>query len=260
MIRTPRRLWSKDFVRRAACAALAMLCIAASAGASVSDLVAFLQRAEKMSSFSKPLRADIRLSKGGTLVDQAVLFIDPHAGRLFMALKSAGWRSLMPLDWGVGKVVASDGASPAAFGADDPIPGTDLRPDDFYTIWRTDYATAFISDSTRLEKTISLYARKELPYVLFVVTFDKEKLVPLAIKYYRENMNNLVRLRRDTDFVMVGSRPRPRKIEIHDFTENSVTTVEIAWHALDAVPTGLTDDASFHKTALEWPPEPVAAR
>jgi hypothetical protein len=245
--------------RVGAAVACAVVLLPQAAAASVSDLVAFLQRAERMTTFSKPARADIRITKGGALVDTAVLFIDPTAGRQFVALKSSGWRALMPLDWASGKAV-NDGGTAAAFGADDPIPGTDLRADDFFTLWRTDYATAFISDSTRMEKTVSLYARKELPYVLFVITFDKEKLVPLTIKYYRENMNNLVRLRRDSEFVMVGSRPRPRKIEIQDFTENSKTVAEIAWHALESVPTGFTDEASFHKTAVEWPPEPVAAR
>ena len=122
-----------------------------SAAASVSDLIAFLQRAERMSTFSKPVRADVRLIKGGTLVDHAVLFIDPEAKRQFVALKSAGWRALMPLEFADGKAVAGDGGKLSSFGADDPIPGTDLRADDFFTLWRTDYATAFISDSTRMD-------------------------------------------------------------------------------------------------------------
>jgi hypothetical protein len=73
-------------------------------------------------------------------------------------------------------------------------------------------------------------------------------------------MNNLVRLRRDSEFVMVGSRPRPTQIEIRDFTENSTTVYQLTWRALDSVPAGLTQESSFDKAAIEWPTEPVAAR
>jgi len=239
------------------------LCLAAqlsTAAADSSDLAAFLERAEKMATFSGPVRADIRVLRGTELLDQAVVVIDPAAGREFLALRSSGWRALMPLNWSAGKAAPSRGGKLEGFGPDQPLPRTDLRAIDFFPFWDCDYRTAFISDSTRLEKTVTLYARKDTPYVLFVITFDKEKLVPLTLKFYKDSMNNLVRLRRDSDFVMVGSRPRPRRVDIQDFVENTSTTLELAWRALESVPSGLIDEASFPTANLDWATEPVVAR
>jgi hypothetical protein len=224
-----------------------------------SDLAAFLERAERMATFSRPVRADIKITRDGKVVDTALLVIDPNTNREFVALKSSGWRALLPIGWGQGKAMTAQGSAPVAFGVDDPLPATDLRGMEFFPFWKTDYTTAFVSDSNRLEKTVTLYAR-DVPYVLFVITFDKEKMVPVVIKYYKDNMNNLVRLRRDSDFVMVGSRPRPRHVEIRDFTENTATTFDITWHSLESVPPGLTEESSFHTTAIEWPNAPIASR
>jgi hypothetical protein len=263
-LRTARPSFTPALRRRmrllACAAAPLMACVGGErAEASGSDLAAFLERAERMAAFTRPVRADIRVVRDGAPVEHAVMIADPAAGRQFFALKSSGWRALMPLEWGNGKVVKKDGARPAAVSVDEPLPATDLRAMEFFPFWKTDYMTAFISDANRLEKTVTLYGREPAPYVLFVITFDKEKLVPLTLKYYRENMNNLVRLRRDSEFTMVGSRPRPRRIEIRDYTENSNTTLEIDWRVLDQVPAGLTTDDGFHKVALEWPAEPLAS-
>jgi hypothetical protein len=234
----------------AAGVALGLLC--SSADANTADLTAFLERTERMAAFTGAVRADIRISRGGTVVDEAVVVVDSKAARAFIAQKSSGWRALVPLGWNSG-TAAKPGAKPGPFAADEPIPGTDLRAIDFTPFWKGDYANAFISDANRLEKTITLYPAKQLPYVLFVVTFDKEKLVPLTSKFYRENMNNLVRLRRDSDFAMVGSRPRPRHVEIQDFAENTSTVLDISWQTLETVPAGLTDDTAFQKTEIAWP-------
>jgi hypothetical protein len=225
-----------------------------------SDLAAFLGRAEKMAAHNRPVRADIRMRHNSDAAEEAVLIIDPAAGRQLFAVRSSGWRALLPLAWADGKAAKSRTAEPSSHGIDEPIAGTDVRGMEFFPFWKTDYATAFISDDSRLEKTVTLYAPDEVPYVLFVITFDKSKLVPHSLKYYRDSMSNLVRLRTDSDHVMVGSRPRPRRIVIDDFTENSRTTLDLAWQVLESVPEGLTDEERFNEAAIDWPAPAVAAR
>jgi hypothetical protein len=247
-------------VRMSLWTALALTIVAHPAAVRASDLSAFLERAEQMALFPRPVRTDIKVTRDGKTVDTAVLVVDPDANRQFFALKSSGWRALLPLGWGEGKAVTAAGKAPVAVRTDDPLPDTNLRPMEFFPFWKTDYHTAFVSDSNRLEKTVTLYGREGVPYVLFVLTFDKEKLVPVVIKYYKDSMNNLVRLRRDSDFIMVGARPRPSRIEIRDFTENSTTVFDVTWRTLESVPAGLTQESSFDKAAIEWPAEPIAAR
>jgi len=240
------------------CCLIATAVVAASA--STSDLAAFLERAEKMAVHNRAVRADIKISREGVAPESAVLIIDPASKRQLFAVKSSGWRSLLPLAWADGKAVENRGGKTVRYGVDQPLAGTDFRAMEFFPFWTTDYSTAFISDDSRLEKTVTLYARESTPYKLFVLTFDKTKLVPNLIKYYRDSFNNLVRLRSDSDYVMVGSRPRPQKIVVQDFTENSRTTFELAWRLLDRVPAGLMDEGSFATADIDWGSDSFAER
>jgi hypothetical protein len=209
-----------------------------------------------MSAHNRAVRADIRLSRddaGRAYSDQAILIVDPKAGRQFFALRKSGFRSLLPLGWGAGKAIDGPQASPVTIGTDDPLGGTDLRAMEMFPFWDFDHNTSFISDDTRLEKTVTMYAPEGNAYKLFVITFDKARMVPLGIKYYQVAMNNMVRLRRNSDFTMVGSRLRPRNIAIKDFTENTSTTLHLDWKLLEAVPSGIMDEGAFHKTTLDWP-------
>jgi hypothetical protein len=241
---------------RAALASMLMtacvsLCVG-SADASSSDLAAFLERAERMATLTKPVRANITISRSDGSHGEAVLVVVPEEpAKQFMYLKSNGWKYLMPLGWGRGQVVKNGSTKPAALGPDEVIPGTDLRPMEFFAFWSKGYTTSFISDESRLEKTISLYAADAQPYSLYVVSFDKAKIVPLTIKYYRDNFTNLVRLRNNSAYKMVGGRPLPSKIVIQDYTENSTTTLELDWEVLEHVPEGLTDDKTFYEASLD---------
>lgn len=222
------------------------------AWAASGDLAAFLARAKRMSTLTRPVRANVTITRADNSTDHAILIIDPQApGRQYMNVKSSGWHSLMPLAWKPGHVVRKAAAKPETLGSDDPIAGTDVRPMEFFAPWSQNFQTAFISDETRLEKTVTLYANDDTPYSLYVVTFDKTKIVPLVTRYYRGDFTTLVRLREDSHYTMVGSRPLPQTITIHDYTENSKTSLKMDWTVLDGVPDGLMDIDKFYKTALE---------
>ncbi|MEE8311327.1 MAG: hypothetical protein V3R77_03655 [Candidatus Binatia bacterium] len=205
-----------------------------------------------MATHSSTVRADMTVELPDGTTDTAVVIIAPETQRSFVAFRSTGWRALMPLDWGEGRVVKSTGDKPVDYGVDEPLAGTDLRAIEFFPFWDGDLKTAFISDTSRNEKTVTLYASDEVPYILFVITFDKTTLVPLSTKYFRDRMSNLVRLRKDSDHVMVGSRPRPRKIEITDYSENQTTKIDLTWRTLDTVPTELLSEGTFDKATIDW--------
>jgi hypothetical protein len=230
--------------------AVALLC-AGGALAGVSDLAAFLQRAEKMAQINRTLRADVRMTRGDGSQDTAVILTDPARGAAFVAVKSDGFRALAPLDWKNGKASTKGGAV-TTLGADDPLGALGLRVADLFPAWTHDYSTAFISDETPQEKTVTIYGTKEIPYSLFVITFDKERLVPVLTKYYRERLNNLVRLRKDESYAMVGARPRPQKITITDYEDNFTTTYDVTWSEVEALPAPLFDDAGFATATVPW--------
>jgi hypothetical protein len=194
------------------------------------DLAAFLARAEKMNTANEKVEADVTIKEADGTEKKAHLTIDP-AGDGTATLESAatGWKSETPLAWKEGKATASKGASPGKITVDDPLAGSDLRGIDFFPFWKTDYTKAFTSDENTMEQTVSLYADTGRPYSLYVITFDKTKMMPRMIKYYRDSFNNLVRIRTDKDWVMVGSRPRPKEVLIKDFAGNSLRTYTFDW-------------------------------
>ena len=231
--------------------AAAFVVCAGNAPASISDLTAFIQRAEKMAQLNRSLRADVRVTRADGSHDTALVLADPTRAQAFVAVKSDGFRALAPLAWKPGKSVAK-GGKVATLGADDPLGSFGLRATDLFPAWAHDYKTAFISDETPQEKTVTIYGTKDIPYSLFVLTFDKERLVPTLIKYYRERLNNLERLRKDESYVMVGARPRPQKITITDYSSNTTTVYDVAWSEADALPAALFDDATFATAEVPW--------
>jgi len=246
--RTTRR-----FTLAAATLVLALAASTPEAEAIRSDLTAFLERTERMATHTHPVRADITITKSDGATTKAVAIVNPKEERLFYAANDGSWRALAPLEWDAkGKVSATKGAQPTGFGANDRLGDTDLRALAFFPFWsRSDYGNAFISDNSRLQKTVTLYPTKGNPYMLLVLTFDKEKMVPETIKYYSGEMNNLVRLEMQSDYKMVGARPLAQKIIVNNYEDNTTTTYAIEWTLVQSLPEALLDESTFHTASLD---------
>ncbi|HXC53552.1 MAG TPA: hypothetical protein VN634_21880 [Candidatus Limnocylindrales bacterium] len=183
-----------------------------------------------MSTANEKVEADVTIKDADGTTSKAHLVIDPAGGgTVVFEQPGTGWKSETPLAWKDGKAVTRTGAASTKLGVDEPLAGTDLRGMDFFPFWKTDYGRALTSDENTLEQTVSLYADPGRPYALYVVTFDKAKLVPHMIKYYKDTFNNLVRIRTDKDWVMVGSRPRPTKMLIQDYAAHSMRMYTFDW-------------------------------
>ncbi|MFN2428158.1 MAG: hypothetical protein ABR587_17120 [Candidatus Binatia bacterium] len=194
------------------------------------DLAAFLERAERMATVNEKVEADVTIKDSDGTTRKAHVLIDPAgSGMTIYDQADVGWHSETPLAWKDGKAVVKTGAPTGRIGIDDPLAASDLRGIDFFPFWKTDYSKAFTSDENTLEQTVSLYADEGRPYSLYVITFDKAKLMPRMIKFYKDTFSNLVRIRTDKDWVMVGSRPRPTQILIKDFAGNSLRTYDFQW-------------------------------
>lgn len=222
------------------------------ARATISDLAAFLQRAEKMAAFHRPMRADVRVTRPDRTTTTAVVIVAPERKSAFVAVRESGFRALVPLGWKDGRAIEKQGARAIDQPADAPLDGLGFRAADWFPSWAHDYTTSFISDETPHEKTVTVYGNDSVPYTLFVITFDKERMVPNYTKYYRETFNNLVRLRRDEDYIVVGARPRPRKVTITDYVENSEYVYDIEWSELSEIPAPLFDVGTFGGAAVEF--------
>ena len=194
------------------------------------DLAAFLDRAERMATINEKVEAEVTIRESDGTTRKAHVEIDPAGGGTTIFQQAdLGWKSETPLAWKDGKAVVKTGAASTRIGINDPLAASDLRGIDFFPFWKTDYGKAFTSDENTLEQTVSLFADPGRPYSLYVITFDKAKLMPRMIKFYKDTFNNLVRIRTDKDWVMVGSRPRPTQILVKDFAANSLRTYSFEW-------------------------------
>ncbi|MFN2377726.1 MAG: hypothetical protein ABR538_14425 [Candidatus Binatia bacterium] len=211
-------------------ASLLSLALAAGQPAHAGDLAAFLEAAERMSTVNEKVEADVTIREADGSETKGHVVIDPAGdGTTIFEQTTLGWKSETPLAWKSGSKVTKTGATAVPIGVDEILADTGLRGIDFFPFWKTDYGRAFTSDENTLEQTVSLYADDGRPYSLYVITFDKAKLVPRMIKFYKDTFNNLVRIRTDKNWVMVGSRPRPTEILIKDFAGNSLRTYKFEW-------------------------------
>lgn len=219
------------FLRSLPCLAAVGAAVALAASpARAGDLAAFLERAEKMATVNEKVEADVTIHEVDGSTHKAHLVLDPAGGgSMTLERPDIGWKSTTPLDWKDGKAVPKTGAASSPLGIDDPMAASDLRGIDFFPFWKTDYSKAFTSDESSVEQTVSLFADKGRPYSLYVITFDKAHLVPQMIKFYKDTFNNLVRIRTDKNWVMVGSRPRPTEILVKDFAGNTLRTYSFEW-------------------------------
>ncbi len=210
---------------------LLVTALLAAAGPCVaSDLPDFLDKAERMATASGKIEADVVVKDARGNTRNVHVAIDPAGeGKLTFEAPDIGWKSETPLAWKDGTGVRKTGAAAGPIGVDEPLGDTDLRGIDFFPWWKTDYSRAMQADETPLERTVTLYADKGRPYSLYVIGFEKERFVTRMVKYYRDNFSNLVRIRTDKDWVMVGARPQPGAILVKDFGTGSMRTYTFAW-------------------------------
>jgi hypothetical protein len=215
----------------------AALVLAVVLPAHAGDLAAFLERAEKMTTVNEKVEADITIKDADGKTTKAHLVLDPAGGGTAIYEEpETGWRSETPLDWKDGKAVRKTGGESTKIGIDEVLGTGDLRGIDFFPFWKTDYSRALTSDENTLQRTVTLYADKGRPYALYVVTFDKAKLVPHMVKYYRDTFSNLVRIRTDKEWVMVGSRPRPTGMLIQDYGNHTTRVYTFDWKVSGGAP------------------------
>jgi hypothetical protein len=118
-------------------------------------------------------------------------------------------------------------------------------PSDFIPFRASVLRTPQITSETRREVLVTGAPAAASPYVLLVYLLDRELKVPTRIQYYERTINNLVRLRRDSDFVKVAGTSRPGRSEIEDYRSGGVTTITYRWSAGASIPPDLFDPSTL---------------
>ena len=241
---------------RATVIAIVLLTLTGGAArADMENLHQYLHSVEETAQVLAALRADGEFeatSAAGTRRDQVVLLQRPPSDT-YIELRQEGTKALIPStgDQAYRFIKGASKAEPipaAAVFADSDFTREDLEP---FRMAR--FKDARISDETGSEVTVTLFPGTS-QYSLVVVTFDREKKVPVKILYYRDTLNNLVKMRRDENHVLVGRKWMPTSITMETFKLRTQTVFKLRWSQNPTFSSELFDAVFLPRpSGIVWP-------
>lgn len=213
--------------------------------------------AQDMNTPQTPLRADIVIEvegpQGKKTTPAIALFAPGKDARWYWQSRDPASRALV-----LGtdrKVLEQRGATTQTVPIGAPIDALGLAYEDLSRFIVDDFKTWQITDESADKILVGMYPTVESGYVYRAYTFDKERTVPTKVQFYAKTLSNLVKLRLDSDHVLVGKKWLPTKIEIQNYSDQSTTRLGLRWTQNAAAPPELLTAASFPATsALPWEP------
>jgi hypothetical protein len=227
------------------------------AAAETVDLGDFLHGAEAAAQVTVPLRAEGQFevaSPEATRHDEIALMMRPPTDT-FIELHREGVKVVL---LGDGAFRVKGRASKAeSFPPDASLDDSDFTREDLEPFRVSHYKDARISDDSATQLTVTLFPT-DSQYSLVVITFDRQKRVPLKILYYRDTVSNLVKMQRDSDYVLVGDKWKPTTISMETFKLRTHSAMNVRWMPQSNLPAGLFDPASLTQSSLTlWPTAPA---
>jgi hypothetical protein len=236
-------------------AAVLLMLPTAAVRADMESLQQFLHSAEETAQLAAALRGDGEFavtSAGGTRRDQVVLLLRPVADT-YIELRQEGTKALLNSSGEQAYRFTKGAAKAEPFPADAAFADSDFTREDLEPFRTARYQGARISDETGAEVTVTLFPATS-QYSLVVATFDRDKKVPVKILYYRDTLNNLVKMRRDSGHVLVGRKWMPTTITMESFKLRTQSTFKLTWSQNPAFPSELFDPVFLPRpSGIVWP-------
>jgi hypothetical protein len=227
--------------------------------AEVENLDRFLRSVEQAAQVTTPLRGDGQFDVAGidrTRRDQVVVMVLPPTNT-YIELQQEGIKALLLNQAAQAYRVTPGGHAAQKFPLDASFAGSDFTREDLMPFRLADYQQPRISDESASDITVTLFPTTP-QYSLVVITFDRDKKVPRKTLYYRETLNNLVKMRRDDDYVLVGRKWMATRISMETFKLRTHTTLSVRWTQETHVPPQLLDPAFLPRpSGIIWPTAPA---
>ena len=213
----------------------------------------FLRGAEEAAKVTLPLQAEGQfevVSPEATRRDEIALIRRPPTDT-FIALRQEGVRAVLLGD-GAFRVVGRD-AKAESFPLDASFDDSDFTREDLEPFRVSRYKYAQISDDSTTSLMVTLFPSNS-QYTQVVISFDRQRKVPLKIQYYRDTLNNLVKMQRRSDYVLVGDKWSPTTISMETFSMRTHTAMRLRWTSQPNVSAELFNPASLAQAPLAlWP-------
>lgn len=213
--------------------AIALLISTAVAPARGEDLATFLAGATAAAHPSATVRGDgelVTTSPDGTSRARVVVLQRP-SGDLYVEVQPPDAQALL-LANGSALLSPRPGAAPVAFANDAALAGSEFSREDLEPFDAGRYGSPTIVDRSPAQTTVSLDPH-DSQYSLVVVTFDREKQVPVKVMSYKDTLSHLLRMRRENGHQQVGGRWLPSEISIENFPLKVTSTLTLKWAAVD---------------------------
>lgn len=232
---------------------LASLVLAAAAlglagAARAGDPRALLAQAVAQAGAPRTLRAEVRIERDGAPAIDAVVL---ERGRRRYVETRDGTRALLA----PGKTATVRGGRvvPAATGA--TLGGSDILLEDLAPFGPRSLTMPQVSDDGPAGMVVTGAPPPPTAYVLVVHTIDPERAVIVKTKYYRDTINNLVKMIRQDDFTSLGDRWRPGAVGVETFGPQArTTTMRLRWREAPDTPPALFTPAGLRAPSpITWP-------
>lgn len=224
------------------------------------NLEQFLREAEEAARVTVPVRGDGQFevtSPEGTRRDHVALLIRPTADA-FIELQQEGIKTLLLYTGGQGFYHKAGAPHAEIFASAASFAESDFTREDLEPFQLSHYTQPRIADDSATELTVMLVP-KASQYSLEVITFDREKKVPLKTLYYRDTLSNLVKMGRDSDYVLIGRKWMPTTISMETFKLRTRAAFTLHWGERGNVPSDLFDPASLPRASASlWSVAPPA--
>ena len=209
----------------------ALLLVLAAVPARGEDLAALLAGATSAARPVATVRGEgelVTVSPDGTTRHRLAIAQRP-AGDLYIEVASPRARALLPA---TGAALLAAGSTPAPFPLDAALVGSEFSREDLQPFDAGRFGSPTIVDRGADDTTVSLDPR-DSQYSLQVITFDREKRVPIKVMSYKDTLSNLLKMRRESGHVLVGGRWLPTEITIENFPLKTTSTLTLQWTTVD---------------------------
>jgi hypothetical protein len=233
---------------------LGVLFFASAAAAESQDLATFMKAADEAAAPAATARADgtiVSDTLEGKKEDQIVLLVRPNKD-VYIELHQSGVRALLKGD-GSGAQIAEKGAAPADFPQTEVFASSDFTGEDLLPFRASHYNSATIVYRDANQLAVQLNPLKS-QYSLTLITFDPSKKAPIKALFYKDTLNNLLKMRLDGDHQQLGDRWFPGKVSMETFALKTKTTLNLKWSAAGADAEKAFEAGALAKpSAIAWP-------
>ena len=246
-------------MRTTAIAMLLSVLSASTGRADMESLQQFLHGAEETAQLAAALRGDGEFevqSASGSRRDQVVMLLRPVA-ETYIELHQEGTKALLTGSIDQAYLLTKGAAKAVPFPQDATFADSDFTREDLEPFRTARYKDGRISDETGAEVTVTLFPGTS-QYSLVVMTFDREKKVPVKILYYKDTLNNLVKMRRDEGHILIGRKWMPTTITMETFKLRTQSTLKLRWSQEPTFPPELFDPVFLPRpSGIIWPAAPT---